>query len=96
MTANYNAGERTCLAEFILQLKQDKVFDEDHLKIYEEFILKFHKFLNGGLFKEMYIRDKAVYLENHSRCLSLSDANINLVYYDSSDDKEVVKVQDER
>ena len=96
MTVNYNAGKDKCLQVFKEELLDNNVFVEGNIGSYDSFISAFHKFLDDDLFKEVYIGDKHSFLRDHSGLLVLEDARINLNYFTRLEDKEVIKIKDDR
>lgn len=96
MTVNYNAGKNRCLQDFIQALKDDGIYDTSSELRYSEFMSSFHKFLTNDLFILFYKSSKSEFLDTNSSKLQLSDATINLTYQDTTEIKEVIKIQNER
>ena len=94
MTANYNAGERLSLENFINALKEDDIPIDDTFK-YERFVNDFLSFLNNDLFKILYKQDKLNTLKkikDDNYKFQTDDGIISLIYFKHTDAKEVVKI----
>lgn len=63
---------------------------------YSLFIKHFHDFMVNDLFSIIYINKKHVYLSNCNKLLRLSDAVIQLQYFNSKIEKEVIKIDTHR
>lgn len=96
MIVNYNAGRTRCLASFISALKDSGAYVGEDAPLYSEFMGRFHKFLSDDLFNEVYIKDKRDFLAQHSERLVFPDAEIHLSYQETTDMKEVTKVNGDR
>ena len=98
MTTNYNSTIWACHKYFKESLK-DELYLNENLGLWN-LIENIHKFLNHDLFSEIFELDKDRFLkeigEKNQYCFKNNDTDIDLKYYKSKIEKEVIKFDHKR
>jgi hypothetical protein len=94
MIVNYNAGVRECTTHLTEYLREKNTRIEP--PIFNEFIKTFYNFLNVDLFTQIYIFNKTEVVVNLKNKLELTDAKIDLTYYETQKIKREIKVREVR